>query len=220
MSFQDSSGDDIKFTNVGNIILRQAGESGEFPTRNIRLVNNEEIVIKKFDQKASHGEKTDERNLVFDIDSRFMISRRHAKVSFKNGAFFVEDLKSSNGTFHNDRKLEQNKLYQLKSGDNIRLGKSFILMIEEINGSTTNESSPMSRFTEKKLNLICSAVNSDNKTKDSQDIESNVLSDKEESPMQIPSVSSTKGMHFQQLIFSDKVCHNQILFSLFYHSIN
>ena len=191
MSVQDNSGDDITFTNVGNIIFVQAGESGEFSTRNIRLVNNDQIVIKKYDQRASNGEQIDKRNLVFNNSC---ISHRHAKVSYKDGSFFVEDMKSSNGSYHNDKKLEQNKSYHLKSGDNLRLGQSFILMIE-ISESMTNDSSPMSKFTEKKLNLICSAVNSANKTKDSQEIECNVLKDKE-SPMQRPSVSSTKGMHF------------------------
>ena len=181
-----SSGDEITFSNVGTIIFRQPGNSGD--TRKIILVNKEEIVVKKFAPKAPNEEKIDGRNLVFDQD----ISRRHAKVSYKNCAFFIEDIKSTNGTYHNDKKLEQNKEYQLESGDNIRFGQSFILMIE-ICGSTTYEASPLlNKFTEKKLNLIGSAANN---TKGSQEIESN---DKEESPMQkLPSVSSTKGKHFQ-----------------------
>ena len=55
----------------------------------------------------------------------------------------------------------------------------------EICGST-HESSPVNKFTEKKLNLI-----------GSQEIESNALNYKEESSTQIPSMSSTKGEHFQ-----------------------
>ena len=137
------SGDKNIGINAGTIIFWKPGENHEFQKRKIRLVNKEEIVFKKFDKKALNSEKMDGMNLVFDEE---MLSRRHAKLSLKDGSFLIQDLKSTNGTYHNDCKLEQNREYKLKSGDNIRFGHSFILMIDI---SESNESSQLSKFTEK-----------------------------------------------------------------------
>jgi len=51
-------------------------------------------------------------------------SRRHAKLSVAGDAtvVHVEDLRSKNGTFLNERKLAERK--KLASGDRIRIGKS------------------------------------------------------------------------------------------------
>lgn len=48
------------------------------------------------------------------------VSRRHARVVLHEGAYLLEDLKSSNGTFLNDVKLQE--IRELKHGDRIRIG--------------------------------------------------------------------------------------------------
>lgn len=53
-----------------------------------------------------------------------MISRRHCKIVFNNGAFFLVDLASSNGTFINGNRLAPDKAYPIKNGDMIRLADS------------------------------------------------------------------------------------------------
>lgn len=55
------------------------------------------------------------------FDSR-VLSRNHAELFVNNNHLFIRDLKSSNGTFINDLKLEPYKDYPLKIGDKIDLG--------------------------------------------------------------------------------------------------
>ena len=52
------------------------------------------------------------------------ISRRHAEIRRVGGSYIVGDLKSSNGTFLNDAKVER---AELASGDRIRVGRSVLL---------------------------------------------------------------------------------------------
>jgi signal transduction histidine kinase len=52
------------------------------------------------------------------------VSRRHAEVRRVGETFVVGDLKSSNGTFINDRKVERG---ELASGDRIRVGRTVLV---------------------------------------------------------------------------------------------
>ncbi len=52
------------------------------------------------------------------------ISRRHAEIRRVGGVYIVGDLKSSNGTFLNDAKVER---AELAGGDRIRIGRSVLL---------------------------------------------------------------------------------------------
>ena len=60
------------------------------------------------------------------VDNR-NISRAHFKILLKEGQYFIEDLKSSNGTVLNERELSPKKPYLIQSGDLI-----FILETEII----------------------------------------------------------------------------------------
>lgn len=53
------------------------------------------------------------------------VSQRHAGVTKAGGAFQIEDLKSSNGTFVNGQKITAPRI--LKPGDEVALGKSVVL---------------------------------------------------------------------------------------------
>ncbi|MDI6807613.1 MAG: FHA domain-containing protein [Candidatus Eisenbacteria bacterium] len=55
------------------------------------------------------------------------VSKKHAKITFADGKFYLEDLESSNGTFVNGERLAGRAA--LKDGDVIRLG-SVILRFE------------------------------------------------------------------------------------------
>lgn len=50
------------------------------------------------------------------------VSRRHCMIKFFNGSYYVADLKSTNGTFLNGRKLEVHQWNILNPGDSIRIG--------------------------------------------------------------------------------------------------
>jgi len=55
------------------------------------------------------------------IDFNRTVSRRHCKVSFKAGQYYVEDLNSSNGTYLNGAGIESGKAAAIKIGDYIRI---------------------------------------------------------------------------------------------------
>ena len=58
-----------------------------------------------------------ENHIVVDMNN---VSRRHALVNMRNEGFFVEDLKSTNGTFVNDSEVEIER--PLRNGDLIKIG--------------------------------------------------------------------------------------------------
>jgi adenylate cyclase len=60
------------------------------------------------------------------------VSRRHAKLFFKNYDFYIEDLGSVNGTWLNDQKIKKAKL---SPGDQIGIGRN--LLIFESQGTKT-----------------------------------------------------------------------------------
>jgi FHA domain len=53
------------------------------------------------------------------------MSRRHARITYQAGRYYVEDLGSTNGTFLNDQRIQGQTL--LNHGDVIRLGESIRL---------------------------------------------------------------------------------------------
>jgi two-component system cell cycle response regulator len=58
-------------------------------------------------------------NIVVELDN---VSRRHAKISSRNGKSYVIDLGSTNGTFLNDEEVREETL--LRSGDFVKVGGS------------------------------------------------------------------------------------------------
>jgi hypothetical protein len=65
-----------------------------------------------------------------DLDSddpEAKVSRRHARISFHDGQYAIEDLGSTNGTFVNrGRRLKPGDRHPLKDGDEIIVGKTFL----------------------------------------------------------------------------------------------
>jgi hypothetical protein len=65
-----------------------------------------------------------------DLDSddpEAKVSRRHARITFRDGQYFLEDLGSTNGTFVNrGRRLSPGTRQALSDGDEIIVGKTFL----------------------------------------------------------------------------------------------
>lgn len=60
-------------------------------------------------------------------DPEAKVSRRHARITRRNGQYFIEDLGSTNGTFVNrGRRLVPGDRLPLKDGDEIIIGKTFM----------------------------------------------------------------------------------------------
>ena len=60
------------------------------------------------------------------------VSRNHGRIAFTNGAWFIKDLGSSNGTFVNDEPVQQSDLHPT---DRIRCGDFVITFVDEDGGS-------------------------------------------------------------------------------------
>jgi pSer/pThr/pTyr-binding forkhead associated (FHA) protein len=58
------------------------------------------------------------------------VSRHHAHLTFENGVWTVRDLGSANGTYHEDRLIEQPTA--VKTGERIRFGHIAFYMIEDV----------------------------------------------------------------------------------------
>jgi pSer/pThr/pTyr-binding forkhead associated (FHA) protein len=85
-------------------------QGGEFP-----LKANKQIVVGR----------SSELDMVLVED---MVSRKHAKILFSDGAITIEDLGSTNGTFVNGEKVKQAKL---KEGDRILIGTSILKLVHQ-----------------------------------------------------------------------------------------
>ncbi|MCS6874004.1 MAG: FHA domain-containing protein [Pyrinomonadaceae bacterium] len=60
-------------------------------------------------------------------DPEAKVSRKHAKIIYEDGAYFIEDLGSTNGTFVNrSKRLPVGVRQELKNGDEIIVGKTFL----------------------------------------------------------------------------------------------
>lgn len=52
-----------------------------------------------------------------------LTSRRHATIRYENGAYFLQDERSANGTFVNGQQLEEKTPYQIRNDDRIGIGE-------------------------------------------------------------------------------------------------
>ena len=66
-------------------------------------------------------------------------SRYHAKLEWKDSAWFLKDLGSTNGTNLNGDKVTPNEAVALKEGDNIRIGKQTMHFAEKLDPEKTAE---------------------------------------------------------------------------------
>lgn len=54
------------------------------------------------------------------------VSRLHAQILLEDGAFWLEDMESRNGTFINDRQLELGEKVMIEPGTLFRLGRTWL----------------------------------------------------------------------------------------------
>ena len=61
------------------------------------------------------------------------VSRRHARLSIAGSDVVVTDLNSRNGTFLNGTRLSAHRPYQIRDGDEIRLGQMVMRVFYQTN---------------------------------------------------------------------------------------
>jgi ABC-type multidrug transport system ATPase subunit len=70
------------------------------------VVGNERVATRQFDQpEVRIGRDPDQCDLVFHQSKWLMVSRLHAKISYRSGKFYVEDLGSRQGTYVNGQRI-------------------------------------------------------------------------------------------------------------------
>ena len=98
-------------------IERGGSPDTEFP------LSSEESYIGRWD--ADNGIFPDVDLDVHDPDAK--VSRRHARIIYRNSVYMIEDLGSTNGTFVNrGRRLLPGSPQVLSEGDEIIVGKTFL----------------------------------------------------------------------------------------------
>ncbi|MCS6816959.1 MAG: FHA domain-containing protein [Blastocatellia bacterium] len=104
------------------MLLRGGRIGREFP------VTEAEVMIGRWD--AEHGIFPE-----IDLDEEdpeAKVSRRHARIFYRDGRFWIEDLGSLNGTFVNrGPRLRPGQARPLEHGDEIIVGKTFLRFLIE-----------------------------------------------------------------------------------------
>jgi len=105
------------------LVVMQKGEEGREFT-----ITGEEAAIGRWDSDAGAFPDID----LSEDDPNFYISRHHARIFVKGGRYFIEDLGSTNKTVINKiNKLNPHSPVELKNGDEVIVGKTFLKFVIE-----------------------------------------------------------------------------------------
>lgn len=93
----------------------------EEPEEVIRLtlsgVNNSDVRVMEFAESVTIGRKAGNDVIIEDK----AVSGKHCEITYENGAVFITDLDSTNGTFVNDEPVVR---CEIETGDTIIIGKN------------------------------------------------------------------------------------------------
>lgn len=95
------------------------------------ITNNQSLVIsnKTGETIVFHSNDILGRCTISTRDHNNFVSERHAIVIFRNNTWFIQDTRSTNGTFINGVKVEPDKDYPLHAGDKISLSRHVTLCV-------------------------------------------------------------------------------------------
>ena len=125
--FEDKDGEEH-----GSILLQKGREREEITWENTTLLN--EVKKEGFARLLSIDGKNEDITITMtpfligkspkETDYRMkqsVISRIHAKITVREGHYYIEDMASTNGTFHNGKRITKGRFFEMKAGDVIRL---------------------------------------------------------------------------------------------------
>jgi len=93
-------------------------------TTPLTFINKDSIILGRSDPSTGIAPTVD---LIPYFGKSLGVSRRHAEILLRDGAYFLRDLDSANGTWLNNKSVT-NQAQPLKSGDQIRLGELLIVV--------------------------------------------------------------------------------------------
>lgn len=103
-----------------DMVLRVEIEGGTTP---MLVYPKQEIIIGRRDPNSGGMPDVD---LTSYAGYRMGVSRRHSAIRLQEKRLYVSDLGSSNGTFLNGTRLSAHRPYQIRDGDEIRLGQMVV----------------------------------------------------------------------------------------------
>jgi pSer/pThr/pTyr-binding forkhead associated (FHA) protein len=106
------------------------------PEWELQDLNDSSGTIRRFDKQRATVGRDDKNDLMLPTPT---VSNLHAIIEYREGAFFLEDQRSTNGTRLNDHQVPANKPVRLKSGDRIsfaNLAFKFVRLDQIISGDT------------------------------------------------------------------------------------
>ncbi len=95
----------------------------------LRIAQSGRVVEVRSDQVCEIGRPDPSLGLTPDLDlsqegaEAIWVSRRHARIFYYDGHFYIEDLGSTNGTYLNNKRLVSGLPYALQDGDELRFGR-------------------------------------------------------------------------------------------------
>jgi hypothetical protein len=110
-----------------DMVLRIEIEGGSTP---MLVYPKQEIIMGRRDPNTGGMPDVD---LTAYAGYRMGVSRRHAAIRLQDKQLNVSDLGSSNGTFLNGTRLNAHRPYQLKDGDEVRLGQMVLRLYFQSN---------------------------------------------------------------------------------------
>ncbi len=111
-----------------NMVLRVEIEGAAMP---MLVYPKAEIILGRRDPNTGAMPDVD---LTAYAGYRMGVSRRHAAIRFQDRQLNLSDLGSSNGTFLNGTRLNAHRPYQLRDGDEIRLGQMVLRLFFQASG--------------------------------------------------------------------------------------
>lgn len=91
------------------------------------VLNKEVAIIGRFDLNTGVMPEID----LAKYDNSGKVSRRHARIIWKSGKFYFEDLGSANGSLFNGEKVTPKQTYLLKTGDQFCVGETIIKYFQD-----------------------------------------------------------------------------------------
>lgn len=95
----------------------------------LRVAQSGRTIEIRRDQACEIGRPDPSLGLIPDLDlssegpEALWVSRRHARIFYHDGHFYIEDLGSTNGTYLNHKRLVSGLPYALQDGDELRFGR-------------------------------------------------------------------------------------------------